>query len=112
MQSLPSQAAQIIITIIPIVGIVLGSIVIFFFLLWDYKQRMLMIEKGIYERRVFDWITASLLSGLLLFCVGLVLSVFFILKDGVSYGLLGGLIPLAIGLSLLVYYSIRRKNER
>ena len=112
MENVLSEAAQIILTILPIVGVVMGGIVIFFYLLWNYKQKMFMIEKGIYEPKAFDFTTYSLLLGLLLFSVGVVLSVFFILKEGITYGLLGGLIPLAVGVSLLIFSTVRRKNER
>lgn len=110
MQSVVSAAAQIILSVIPIVGIVMGSIVIFFFLLWNHKQRMLMIEKGTYQRKNFDLNTFSLLAGILLFGIGLALSVFFILRTGLNYELLGGIIPLAIGLGFLLFATIRKKN--
>lgn len=104
----PSPAAQIILSIVPIVGIVMGSGVIFFYLLWMHKQRILKIEKGVYEKQRFDLLTFSLLTGLLLSSVGVVLSIFFIAMEGCSYGLLGGLIPLATGVSLLVFFVIRK----
>jgi hypothetical protein len=104
-----SAAAQVIIAIIPIVGIFMGGVVVFFFLLWDHKRRSLMIRQGIVPERRFDLETFSLLGGLLNLGIGFVLTLFFLLKEGVSYGLLGGLIPLAIGISLTVFFFIRRK---
>ena len=44
MGSIPSAAAQVLIMVIPIVGIVMGSVVVFFYLLWRHKQNMMMIE--------------------------------------------------------------------
>jgi hypothetical protein len=105
----PSTAAQVIISIIPIVGIVMGCAVIFFYLLWSYKLKVHMIDKGIYTRVPFDLDTFSLLSGLVLFILGLVLMIFFIIKDGFSYGALSGLIPVSIGLSLLIFFIVRYK---
>ena len=32
-------AAQVIVTVIPIVGIAMGSTVIFFYLLWNHRQK-------------------------------------------------------------------------
>ncbi len=64
MQNVPSAAVNIIVSIIPIVGIVMGSVVIFFYLLWSNRQRMLMIEKGLFTRRYFDLKLFSLLLGL------------------------------------------------
>ena len=68
-----------------------------------------MIDKGIYTRVPFDLDTFSLLSGLVLFILGLVLMIFFLVKDGFSYGALSGLIPVSIGLSLLIFFIVRYK---
>jgi len=38
-----------------------------------------------------------------------VLTVFFLVKDGIQYGLLGGLIPLSVGISLTVFFFLRGK---
>lgn len=105
----PSIAAQVIVSVIPIVGIVMGCTVIFFYLMWDYKFKIHMIDKGIYKRTPFDLDTFSLLTGLVLFILGLVLMIFFLVKDGFSYGALSGLIPVSIGLSLLIFFIVRLK---
>lgn len=104
-----SSAAQVLIAIIPIVGIVMGSIVVFFGLLWRYRQNVKMIEKGIAPVR-FDLRSFALLAGLVTLGVGFVLTIFLFFTDSGSYGLLGGLIPLAVGLSLLAYYMLRRND--
>ena len=104
--------AQIIVSIIPIVGIVMGSVVIFFYLLWDHRRRILLIKAGQYQRPKFDLLSFSLLAGLLLSAVGLTLTVFLAIAIGVSFGLLGGIIPLAIGIGLLVYYGIKHSDRR
>ena len=109
--SSPSTAAQVIISIIPIVGIVMGGIVIFFFLLWNNKQRLLIIEKGFYKKTNFDLETFSLFSGLILTAIGISLIIFFIIKDGFTYGVLSGLIPFSIGVSLLIYFKIKSANK-
>jgi hypothetical protein len=101
-----SVAAQVMLTVIPIVAIVTGSVIIFFFLLWRHKQRMKLIERGVQPPEV-DLKSFSLLAGLITAGVGFVLSVFFVVKDGATYTLLGGLIPLAVGFSLLAYYVLR-----
>mgnify|MGYP000844247702 CR=1 FL=1 len=111
---MPSVAAQIIVSIIPIVGIVMGCAVILFYLFFSFKLKREMIQKGIYSRTPFDMETFSLLAGLILFILGLILVFFFLVKDGFSYGVLSGLIPSAIGLSLLIYvkimFRIKSKN--
>ena len=111
MEQEPSSVAQIIISIIPIVGIVMGSVVVFFYLLWNYKCRTLLIKAGHFQRPNFDLLSFSLLTGLLLGTVGLGLTVFLAIALGVSFGLLGGIIPLAIGIGLLVYYGIKRSDR-
>ena len=105
-------AAQIIIAIIPIVGIVMGSVVVFFYLLWRHKQIVRQIETGTYKRPVFDIYMFSLLTGFLLTGLGAVLSVLFLFIEGVSYTLLGGLIPFALGVSLLAFFFTTRHYRK
>ena len=106
-----STAAQVIISIIPIVGIVMGSVVIFFYLLWYHMRRTLLIKAGHYDPAEFDFLSFSLLTGLLLASVGVTLTVFLVITLGLSFGLLGGLIPLACGVGLLFYYFIKRSER-
>ncbi len=107
MQSVPSAAAQVIVSIIPIVGIVMGSVVLFFYLLWSHRQRILMIEKGLWKRTEFDIDSFSIFSGLILTGIGITLVLFFIIKEGFSYSLLSGLIPLGLGISLIIFFILR-----
>jgi len=111
MEQITSVAAQVIITIIPIVGIVMGAVIIFFYLLWNHRRRTLMIKAGQYNRPDFDLLSFSLLGGLLLGSVGLTLTVFLAVITGPTYGLLGGLIPLSMGVGLLAYYCIRHRAK-
>ena len=106
-----STAAQIIIAIIPIVGIVMGSVVIFFYLLWNHKRRTLIIKAGQYTRPDFNLLTFSLLAGLLLSMVGIALTALLSITERASYGLLGGIIPLAMGVGLLAFYAIKRREK-
>jgi hypothetical protein len=111
MNQTSSAAAQVIVSIIPIVGIVMGAVVIFFYLLWSYKRTSLLIKAGQYQKNDFDLRSFSLLAGILLFCVGLTLTIFLVLFHGSGYGLMGGLIPLSIGTALLIYYGIKRGDR-
>jgi hypothetical protein len=106
-----SAAAQVIIAIMPIVGIVMGSVVIFFYLLWNHKRRTLLIQAGQYNPPEFDFLSFSLLAGILLTAVGLTLTVFLLIVQELNYGLLGGLIPLSCGIGLLSYYGIRHGGK-
>lgn len=106
-----SAAAQVVIAVIPIVGIVMGSIVIFFYLLWNHRRRTLLIKAGQYCRPDFNLLTFSLLAGLLLSTVGIALTVLLSIIEKASYGLLGGIIPLSIGISLLAFYVLKRREK-
>jgi len=106
-----SSAAQVIIAVIPIVGIVMGSVVVFFYLLWYHRRKVLMIKTGQNLRPDFDLLSFSLLTGLLLLSVGASLTVFLTVMGKISYGLLGGIIPLAMGIGLLAFYLIKRGDR-
>lgn len=97
-------AAQVIIAIIPIVGIVMGAVVVFFYLLWRHRQIVRQIESGMYKKPVFDLYLFSLLTGFLLTGTGLMLTILFLCIEGVGYTLLGGLLPLSLGVGLLAFY--------
>jgi hypothetical protein len=106
-----SASTQVIISIIPIVAIVMGAAVIFFYLLWNHRRKILLIEAGHYTRPEFDLLAFSLLAGLLLASVGTALTVFLIVFQGLNYGLLAGIIPLSVGVGLLVYYGLRHGHK-
>ncbi len=105
----PSPAAQIMITIIPIVGIVMVSILLFFFLLWRHKQIICLIKSNNYTRNKIELSSFCLLVGILLFVIGLILTTLFAIIDGIGFVLLGGLIPLGCGISFLLYFVISEK---
>jgi hypothetical protein len=106
-----SSAAQVIIAVTPIVGIVIGGIVIFFYLLWRHREIALQIKTGKNPEK-FNLKLFSLLTGLLLIGVGIVLSlVFFLVKGEISYTLLGGLIPCALGICLIAFYKLYPDSE-
>jgi hypothetical protein len=105
-------AAQIIIAVVPIVGIVMGAVVVFFYLLWRHRQIVRMIEAGSYKKPDFDLYLFSVLAGFLLVGVGLVLSILFLCIEGVSYTLMGGLIPFALGGSLIGFYFVTRRGRK
>jgi len=108
MEPISSAAAQVIIAVIPIVGITMGAVVVFFYLLWTHRRRAMLIKAGQYTPPGFDLFSFSLLAGLLLTSVGLSLTVFLAIMTGPTYGLLGGIIPLSMGAGLLAYHAIKR----
>ena len=106
-----SAASKVIISIIPIVGNVMGCTVVFFYILWSHRERMLMIEKGSYSPAPVDIDTFSLLSGILLTAVGITLTIMFVAVASTGYALLGGLIPLSVGIGLLAFFTLRAKRR-
>jgi hypothetical protein len=111
MEQTSSTAAQVVISVIPIVGIVMGSVVVFFYLLWTHRRKTLLIKTGQYTRPDFNLHTFSLFAGLLLSCVGFSLTVFLAVIQGQNYALLAGIIPLSIGVGLLVFYGMKARSR-
>ena len=111
MEQITSAAAQVLIALIPLVGIVMGTVVVFFYLLWTHRRRTLLIKAGHYKRPEFDVHVFSLLAGLLLGSVGITLTVFLAVMTGPTYGILGGIIPLSMGIGLLVFHAIKRGKK-
>ena len=105
-QAITSTAAQIIISIVPIVGIAIGGVVLFFFILWRHHEIKLQIKPGTFVPSKINYKAFSLLAGLLLTGTGIMLSLVFAVLDGFTYSMLGGLIPAVIGICLLVFYKI------
>ena len=103
-------AVQIIIAVIPIVGIVMGSVLVFFYFLWRHKQIMLQIKTNTYIRPIVNIRLFCLLLGIMLTVIGCVLFGLFYFIAGIGYILLGGLIPLALGVSLTLFYAITRRS--
>lgn len=101
-----SHSAQVIIALIPIVGIAIGGTILFFYLLWAHHETKLRIRMGTYNKTEFGLKTFSLLGGILLVGIGTILTLLFALIDGLSYLLLGGLVPLVVGIGLLVFYKV------
>lgn len=100
-------AAQIILALIPIVGISFAAVLVFFMLLWKHRENKLRIIKGkLDEQKSFNLKAFSLLSGLCLVGVGIVLTVMFFVLEHLSWALLGGLIPLVVGLAFLIFYWV------
>ena len=101
-----SESAQIIFSVVPIVGIVIGGITIFFYLLWRHHEIKLQIKTGTFVPSKINYKAFSLLAGLLLTGTGIMLSLVFAVLDGFTYSMLGGLSPAVIGICLLVFYKI------
>jgi hypothetical protein len=99
---------KIVLFLVPIFGIVFGSVLLSLISYFWYRQRLELIKANLYKPRGFDFRAYSFFVGLLLTFTGLTLSIVFILVLGNSLAMLGGLIPFAIGLSLLTYYKLQK----
>jgi hypothetical protein len=102
------SANKIILYLVPNIGIIFGTTLLFFLFLWLHRQKMALIQSGQYKPWTFDLRAYSFFLGLLLTFTGFALSLVFILVMGVSMAMLGGLIPFAIGLGLLTYYKLSK----
>lgn len=101
-----STIAQVIISLMPIVGIVVGGVCLFFFLLWHHHEVKLQIKTGLFTPVKTDYKAVSLLAGLLLTCVGAIMTIVLGILAKISYSILGGALPFAVGISLLLFYKL------
>ena len=101
-----SQVAQVIISIVPIVGITFAAIIVFFALLWKHRENKLKIMNGTFKEINFNLEIFSLFTGLCLLGVGVVITGIFLLLKPNSFGILGGLVTFSLGITLLIFYKI------
>ncbi len=101
-----TPVAQIIISLIPITGIIFAFLLVFFAILYHHHENKLRILKNSYTPKTFNLKVFCQLTGLCLTFVGFVLSIMFFFITGISWGLLAGLLPLAVGLALLIFAKI------
>lgn len=103
-----SDPYRLVLYLVPNIGIIFGTTLLFFLFQWWHKQKMALIQSGQYKPWSFDIRLYSFFLGLLLTFTGFALSFVFILVLGRSMAMLGGLIPFAIGLGLLTFYKMSR----
>jgi len=97
---------RIVLYLVPNLGIVFGTTLLFFLFRWWHKQKMALIHSGLYRPWSFDLRAYSFLLGLLLTFIGFSITIVFVAVLGTTLALLGGLLPFAIGLGLLTYYKL------
>lgn len=101
--------AQIILSLVPLLGTILGLTLFFFFFLWQYKTKKELIRSGQYQSRERNYRELALLGGFICIGAGLPLTILFLAIEGVTYASLGGIIPLTIGVMLIIYYVLTRR---
>lgn len=103
---------KIIIALIPIVGIIVGGVVILRFFKWYFEYKKFLVESGHYKPlQIKDFRIFILLLGILSISAGIPLTVIFIIVYGVSFASLGGLIPFFIGIGLILFYSLTLRKD-
>ncbi|BDA80438.1 hypothetical protein LPTSP3_g33680 [Leptospira kobayashii] len=99
---------KFILYMVPNIGIIFGTTLLFFLFKWWHNQKMALIQTGQFKPWSFDLRAYSFFLGLLLTFTGFALSFVFILVLGRSMAMMGGLIPFAIGLGLLTFYKLSK----
>jgi len=107
-----NAASEVILSIVPLVGIIFGTVAIFFFMYWRYRLRRELIRSGQFtptsNKILRTW---SLLMGCLSTFVGIPMVILFFIMEGASYSALGGLIPLCVGLGFLLFYLLSKEKS-
>ncbi|MCB1139640.1 MAG: hypothetical protein KDK23_12825 [Leptospiraceae bacterium] len=107
-----SEAAQIIISVVPLLGVILGATLLFFFFFWNYRLKKELIRAGQYQYQSLKNVRIfTLLIGIISVSVGLPMTILFAGVEGMSYSLLGGLIPSFVGIGLIVFYIVSRTRD-
>ncbi len=106
------NVSQILISIVPILGVLMGTTLLFFFLLWRFRIHRELVRAGQYYSSFWDNLRIlSLLIGSVSTSIGLPLTLLFFAVDGITYAALGGLIPLFAGLGFIIYYIFSKHNS-
>lgn len=106
MESLES-ISKIIISLIPVVGIIAGSIVILLYFKWYFAYKKFLVEKDKDQPISFkDLRVLLLLMGILSIGTGIPISIVFVSIYGITLALLGGLIPIFVGIALIIFYIL------
>jgi hypothetical protein len=107
-----SHTADVILSIVPMVAVVFGSVLLFFLIFYNYRIRREKIRQQIPTESAFDHLRfISLLAGCLSFSAGIPLTLFFVFTNPGNPGILGGLIPLSAGTGLIVFYYLSQRKS-
>jgi hypothetical protein len=104
-----SEASQIILSLVPLIGVLFGTFLFFSLFYFYHKQKMLMIEQKLYKPIRLNWSLIMVLAGFIIFLAGVAITLVFILNRDFGHELLGGLIPFAVGLAILLTYFVSNK---
>ena len=106
-----SHTADVILSIVPMVAVVFGSVLVFFLLLYNYRLRKEKIRQQIQTESALEHLRfISLLAGCLSVSAGIPLTLFFVFTNPANPGILGGLIPLFAGAGLIVFFYLSQRK--
>ena len=106
-----SHTADVILSIVPMVAVVFGSVLVFFLLLYNYRLRREKIRQQIPTESALEHLRfISLLAGCLSVSAGIPLTLFFVFTNPANPGILGGLIPLFAGAGLIVFFYLSQRK--
>ncbi len=105
-----APAAQVLIAALPLVAVSLLAVLAFFMMLWDHQRDKILVARGEkpVPRNVDDKI---LLLGVVALFVGVGLTAFFAIHDGLTNSLLGGIVPAMTGLAIITHFAISRRKK-
>lgn len=106
-----SLTSQVLISLVPIIGVLLGTFLFFSLFYFYHKQKVLLIEKGLFKPIRINWSLALVLTGMALMMTGVSITTVFLINKKTGLELLGGLVPLGVGIALFSSYFIIRKNS-
>ena len=107
-----TEITSIVISTIPIVAIIFGSIHIVLFLILHYRFKKELLLKGKYrDFSLNDLRRFLLLCGLLSIAAGTPLTFLFLFIYGIRPPILGGAIPLSVGIALILFYLFTRNKK-
>ena len=103
----------ILIGILPILGVIFGSVHLILFLILHYRFKQDLLRQGQYTPySLQSFRRLLLLVGMLAVGTGIPLSALFFVAYGLHFPLLGGLIPTSVGLALIFYYLFTQEEKK
>ncbi len=103
---------EILLSILPLIGIVFGCTLLFFFMLWRYKQNKELIKNNKYQITSYQNLrTWCLLMGCLSSLIGFPMTILFLIMALGQFIVLGGLIPFFAGVGFLLFYFLTRSKD-
>jgi Flp pilus assembly protein TadB len=102
-----SFVAQILLASLPMAALVLVGVLLFFWMFWDHKRRLMIIARGgvppphVRPERLT-------LTGFILLFVGAAIIFFFGVTQGAGQPMLIGVVPAAVGAAIVVYQRLAR----